>query len=312
MGQQLAFFTLRLALTLWFSPFRPEMTFDFRRAREHLIFGRDLLSTSVVGFLTRSIDNLIIGKALGAAAVGIYSMAFQFARLPILLISGPLQYVLYAQLVRIKDDQEAVGRTFFAVTRMLAIIVFPAVGMISAAHEPVFNLLLSKKWASSGHMFMIVAPACALQAVTAIGGTIRMAVGRTQMILWTTIEFGVVWLITLLVAVRFGLEWVAISYNMAALLYWPRAFMLLDQPIVGGSLLSYFRALAGPLVITSLCIGIFEQLVHAWVFTEWSQLFLGGFIAIMGILAGALIQRSILLRELSALRLSTLSERSAS
>ena len=129
-----------------------------------------------------------------------------------------------------------------------------------------------------------------------------MAVGRTQMILWTTIEFGVVWLITLLVAVRFGLEWVAISYNMAALLYWPRAFMLLDRAVVGGSLLDYFRTLAGPVVVTLVCIGIFEQLVHTWVLSEWTQLFLGGFIAIMGILSSALMQRPILLNEVEALR----------
>ena len=214
-------------------------------------------------------------------------MAFQFARLPILLISGPLQYVLYAQLVKIKHDNEAVGRAFFAVTRMLAIVVFPAVGMVSAADDPVFNLLLSKKWAASGHMFMLVAPACALQAVIAIGGTIRMAVGRTEMIFWTTIEFGVVWIITLLVAVRFGLEWVAVSYSIAALLYWPRAFILLDRPVVGGSIFDYVRTVAVPLVVTGICMCGFALVEHVWSFGDWGQLVLGGAIALMGIMASA-------------------------
>ena len=53
---------------------------------------------NIVGFMTRSADNLIIGKALSAASVGIYSMAFQFARIPMMLVTGPLQFVLYGQL----------------------------------------------------------------------------------------------------------------------------------------------------------------------------------------------------------------------
>jgi len=303
-GQQLVFFALRLSLTLWFSPFRPLLVFDFPRAVEHLTFGRDLLGTSVAGFVTRSLDTLIIGKMLGVAAVGIYSMAFQFARLPILLISGPLQYVLYAQLVKLKHDNEAVGRAFFAVTRILAIVVFPAVGMVSAAHEPVFNLLLSNKWEDAGNMFMLVAPACALQAVISIGSTVRMAVGRTKMILWTTIEFGVVWIITLLVAVRFGLEWVAVSYSMAALLYWPRAFILLDQPVVGGSIVSYLRTLAVPLVVTGVGMAAYTTVNHIWYLSELCQLLLGGTTALTGIAASTFLQRAVLQREVNALRLT--------
>jgi len=301
-GQQIAFFGLRLALTLWFSPFRPLMVFDFHRVRDHLTFGRHMLGTSIVGFFTRSMDNLIIGKVLGAAAVGIYAMATQFARLPILLISGPLQYVLYAQFVKIKHDPDLIRRTFFAVTRIVAIFVFPAVGMVSAAHEPVFNLLLSSKWSASGFMFMIIAPACALQAVIAVGATIRMAVGRTEMILWTTMEFGVVWLITLLVAVRFGLDWVALSYNFAALLYWPRAYMLLDQPVVGGSIFDYVRTLLAPLIVTIAGILIYGYITQEWSISQLCQLCLGGVIALLGILVSAITQRSALRGDVTALK----------
>src|SRR5207253_8340498 len=65
-------------------------------------------------------------------AVGVYSMAFQFARLPTLLISGPLKYVLYSHLVRIKSDLGALSHALVTLTRLLAVAICPAVGMVAA------------------------------------------------------------------------------------------------------------------------------------------------------------------------------------
>jgi O-antigen/teichoic acid export membrane protein len=187
------------------------------------------------------------------------------------------------------------------VTRGLAIVVFPAVGMVAVAHQAVFDLLLSAKWAPAGDLFMVVAPACALQAVTAIGGTVRMVLGRTDIMLKTTVEFGVLWVIALLVTVWFGLEWTAISYNLAVLLYSPRSLMLI-LPIVGGTLLLYFRVIASPIVITLVCVAVFREVTQGGAVGEWAQLVIGGILAVAGILASALAQRESLLKETALLR----------
>lgn len=300
-GQQLAFFAVRVVLTVWLSPFRPLMVFEFHRAREHIRFGRDLLNNNLIGFFTRSIDNLLIGKVLGSEAVGFYSMAFQFARLPMMLIAGPLQYVLYSELVKLKKHPLALGCTFFTLSRVLAILVFPTVGMVAAAHQAVFRVLLSDKWASSGHLFMIVAAACALQAVTSIGGTIRMVMGRTDILLRMTIESGVVWFITLLVAVRFGLDWIAVAYNISALVYFPRSMMLV-LPVVGGSLPSYLRTIAIPFLVSCGCILGFRQVTRFIALSDWSQLCVGGAFAVIGVVACIFIQRQTLRVEIAALR----------
>lgn len=300
-GQQVAFFGVRVVLTVWLSPFRPLMRMKGHLLKGHVAFSRDVLANNVLLFFTQSLDNLVIGKVLGSAAVGIYAMAFQFARLPMMLISGPLQYVLYAQLAKFKDNTEAVGQAFFAVTRGLAIVVFPAVGMVAAAHQAVFDLLLSAKWASAGYLFMLVAPACALQAVTAIGGTVRMVLGRTDIMLKTTVEFGLLRLVTLVLAVRLGLEWTAFSYNVAVFLYCPRSLMLI-LPIVGGTFASYFRVVVVPITVTLACIAVFREIIQIGVVGEWPQLFAGGILAIVGIVVSAWAQRKSLGRDVALLR----------
>ena len=218
-----------------------------------------------------------------------------------MLISGPLQYVLYAQLAKMGGDQAAVGRAFFAVTRALAIVVFPAVGMVAVAHTAVFDLFLSAKWAPAGYLFMVVAPACALQAVTAIGGTVRMVLGRTDIMFKTTVEFGLIRLVTLILSVRYGLDCTAFSYSLAVLLYSPRSLMLV-LPIVGGTLGSYVRLIAAPVAITLISIGVFREITQVAVVNEWGQLFLGGILAVAGMAASVLAQREMLREEMTLLK----------
>ena len=64
---------------------------------------------------------------------------------------------------------------YLFITRVLATLLFPVIGMVAAAHQPVFKILLSEKWSMSGDLFVLLAPACALQAVAALSGTVRMA-----------------------------------------------------------------------------------------------------------------------------------------
>jgi O-antigen/teichoic acid export membrane protein len=300
-GQQLAFYAVRVALVLTFSSFRPRLVFDWSSAKEHVIFGRNLMGTNLLGFLTGSAANLVIGKALGSASVGIYAMGVQFASLPSILIAGPLQYVLYAQLAPIKNDTAAIRRAVLFLTRTLALVIFPVVGMIAVAHQSVFDLLLSSKWMAAGELFMIIAPICALQAVTMLLATVAAVVGRTDIQLRNSAEFGILWSAALLTSVWFGLSWVGVALNCAVLAYLPRVFRM-ALPLIGCSFRAYLNALVVPTILTLFCAGFLVGLEQYVAFGDWQQLGVVGTIAAAGIGICVFLQRRTLVSELSAIR----------
>lgn len=300
-GQQLVFYSLRVALTFRFSSFRPTREFRFGDVREHLLFGRDVLGVNLVQFFTRSLDNLIIGKVLASAAVGIYSMAFQFARIPFMLVTGPLQYVLYARLAKVKDDTQAIRATFLVLTRILAMLLFPGMGMAAAAYDPVFTVLLSQKWAASGKIFMLVAASCTLQAVTALGSTIMLVLGRADRRLRATIEFGVIWVAALLASVSFGLEWAAITFNVAVLLYSPRQLMLV-LPLIECRAGTYWKTLAAPALATLGCIAVYEIVNQAWALGAWAQIGIAAALTLAGMAGIASAQFKSLKADIGLLR----------
>ncbi len=296
--QQLVQFSCRMLLTLTFSSFRPRLTFSATGLREHLLFGRDVIGTGILNFLAQSIDTLIIGKALGSAQVGIYAMAFLFARLPARVITGPLQYVIYSHLNQFKDDMPAVGLVFILLSRVLAILVFPAIALVAAAHEPVFRILLSAKWAEAGELFALVAPAIALQSVTAIFGTFRMAIGRTDLQLRATFEFASLWLGALLIASWQGLDWAAYALNAVTFLYLPRAMYLL-LPQIACSVSGYLRCLAVPAAASLAGVLLYHEATSLLHPGDWMAVFIGASLSVVAIALSAVVQLRALKAEAS-------------
>jgi O-antigen/teichoic acid export membrane protein len=301
-AQQIVFFTCRCFLTIILSPFRPHATFNLSKIKSHIAFGRDVIGATMVAQLVGSLDNLVIGHMLGSSAVGVYAMAMQFIRLPTIVVTGPLQFVLYSHLATIKDNLPAIRRTFLLVTRVLGIIIFPSLGMVATAHLTFFNILLSEKWSESSTIFMILATAGAVQTMLALGGDIMLIMRRTDLRLRVTIEFGLIWLCALMLSVSHGLYWIAIAYNCAVLLYVPRTLWLL-LPLIQCPLKMYLQAIIVPALGTLASILIYTEAVRIFAPHQYADAGLAILLAMLTSATCALLQLRSLLAESSLLAL---------
>jgi len=266
-AQQTVFFSTRLVLTLICSPFRPRLVFNLAAIKSDLVFGRDVLAVNMVEQFSGSIDNLAIGRVLGPAALGFFNMAFQFIRLPSDVVTGPLQFVLYSHLASVQDNLPVIRGVFLFFTRVLAIFIFPTLGMLAVAHVSIFAALLSAKWSESGTIFMILAMAGAVQAMMALGKDIMLVLGHANLRLRTTIEFGLLWLCALLLSVFFGIYWVAVAFNCAVVFYLPRLLWLILS-LIQCPLKSYLEAVIVPILVTLASIGLYA-VVSALVQLRW-------------------------------------------
>lgn len=302
-GQQVAFFAARMVLVVLASPFRPQAVLDRSVLGAHLTFGRDVLGNSLVNFCGRTLDNWVVGEALGAALLGVYSMAFQFARLPAMLVTGPLQYVLYAQLAPMKGSPAAMAPMLLLLTRLLALVIFPVMTVVAVAHAPLFTLLLSAKWAQAGQFFMLLAPATALQAVLAIGETLCFALGRTALQLRASAEFALLWIGALLVAVMFGLKAAALAYTLAVLIYaWRYMGRLL--PLLQCRFRDYGRAYLPALCSSAAAASAYLLLDGVWELALVEHMAASALLAITAVGCGLWTQKAALMQEVALLRLA--------
>lgn len=268
-GQQVVYFATRVTLACLLSPFRPTLELHWHAARAHVLFGRNVLGNGLTNYFARSFDQWVVGRVLGTAIVGTYSMAFLFARLPVLVLSGPLQYVMYAHLARIKDDPRAIAHYYLTMTRLIAAIILPAMGIAAVAHAPMFTLLLSPTWAEAGVLFSLIACGSALQALTGMGETVLFALGHTQRQLKASLAFAILWVVVLFACVTQGAPTVALGFSAIVCVYqWFYLRMVLR--VLELRMADYLRTIATPLFFTATAMMFYHLAMSHLTLPLWA------------------------------------------
>ncbi|MFY4731258.1 oligosaccharide flippase family protein, partial [Nitrospira sp. BLG_2] len=97
------------ALSFMIVPGRVRFRLDFAVAKELFHYGKFITGLVIVVFLTRELDNAVIGKLLGMDALGYYVIAYTLANIPSTYISKLLAKVLFPMFSKLQADKGALG-----------------------------------------------------------------------------------------------------------------------------------------------------------------------------------------------------------
>ena len=153
LGQQLITFLIAYTLV------RHSLRFKFtgENQRHFLTFGTRYSLIGFLEFLGSNLDSLVIGRVLGAAALGLYNRAFMLTNLSVEHPVNVITKVLFPMLCESQSNKSKTGKVFliciFAVGCLTTAICF---GMVPAAHDLILTLLGSK-WLDSVPIAMVLA-----------------------------------------------------------------------------------------------------------------------------------------------------------
>lgn len=183
--QYVTYYTLRATMLNAVAFVRPRFEFRLSAVVGHLSVGSSLLGTKLADFSGRLVENLLYGRAFGAAGLGIYTFANQAPRFVCEAASGPVWAALFAHALH--ERGEAIGRTHANLVRILATIVFPAAGLIAATAPEILRVILGPKWDAAAALLRILIPFYALNVVAGQSGAVLLARGRGWLLFWLSI-----------------------------------------------------------------------------------------------------------------------------
>lgn len=245
-AQSIANVAIRAPVILLAAKYKPRRVFNVEALGEHLRFARDTLGYAVMQVIGKQIDPFVIGKALGTAPLGLYTVAFRIMNLPAGVVATPVQTALYPRLSQLRDKPDELRALVLAATIGQAALVFPAMGAAAAASGAVFETLLSERWVMAGAIFSALAIAGMVQTISNFNSSLLQAMGRTGTRLQLTAEFTALWTVTAIIAAQFGIVAVAAAFSAVSLLYLPRSLSVLLKHIQC-SQLAYAKALFWPI-----------------------------------------------------------------
>lgn len=205
------------ACLLWFSSeWRPAFSVDRQAFRELWGFGGGLLGSNAVNYWNRNADNLLIGRFVGAAGLGLYTRGYSLVLLQMTSISAVVGRTLFPALSRMHGDIARIRHAYLQAVGVIAFVTFPlAIGLFVTA-KPLILTLLGPRWIGVVPIVQILAIAGVSDSIGTTTGVIFQAQGRTDILFRWQLIVGVVVIASFGVGVHWGVKGVAVAYAVAS------------------------------------------------------------------------------------------------
>ena len=211
--------TAAMTALLWLlSGWRPRAVFDRAAAKDLGNYGVYLLGYGSLNYWLRNGANLLIGKAIGAHALGIFARSYTLMLLPLNNVSNVFSQVMFPALAKVQKDIPRFRHHYLMATRLIALITFPLMMGAAALSEPLILLLLGAKWVEVVPIFRILCFVGMFQSIIQPAGSVYTALGKTKSMFHLTMVLVVAFVIVMIPGVRFGLFGVTYAYSARRLL----------------------------------------------------------------------------------------------
>jgi lipopolysaccharide exporter len=185
-------------------------------ARAVLGYGLPAAGGILLSALIFNIDYLIVGRELGATALGYYTMAFRMPELLIINVFFVVSSVTFPLYSRARNDPDRLRRGYLSSVRIQAAYGVCA-GLGVAAVAPVLvPVLLGPQWEPAVSALIALAVYAALRSLGAGANDLYKALGRPGLSVRISLVRLVVLVPTLILATRWGFTGVAWAQAGAA------------------------------------------------------------------------------------------------
>lgn len=207
------------SLVMLLAPARPRPGFDRDDARTLLRFGLPLAGASFLVFLMLNIDYVIVGRTLGPAALGFYTLAFNLSSWPSNLLSFSVRRVSIAGFAQLADDPTKLRTTFTRSFTALMTAVIPVCVLLSVLGGPLVRIVYGGRWEPAVGALRFLAVLGAARVAFDFCYDLLVGSGRTRVTLWVQ----GLWVALLIPILSLGAEWgrirgVAVAHAAVALL----------------------------------------------------------------------------------------------
>jgi O-antigen/teichoic acid export membrane protein len=202
-GQALVTAVVSVALVWHLSGWRPRWTYSRASLRTFGSFGLKTLAAKLLGYLITYTDNLLIGRYLGARALGVYSVAYNVMFLPVSRIAEPVQVVFYSAFAKLQDEPQRLGRAWLRGTELITSITVPAFLGLAIIAPDFVPVVLGDRWHDAVPVLQLLSIAGLAYSFQTLNWSVIQAMGQPG----TTLRFMIFAATITIAAFVAGLHW---------------------------------------------------------------------------------------------------------
>jgi len=163
---------------LW-GPWRslPMRRFGWRHCREVLSFGSFVMAHQMTTVFLANVDNIVVGRFLGSAALGQYTLAFQLGVVPGQRLCEVLGRVAFPSFAAVQNERKRLCRGFLRMMRVSFLLAAPLAFFIPLTARPLIQAMYGSQWLPAAAALQILAATAFFCAIDN-AGLVLTAAGR--------------------------------------------------------------------------------------------------------------------------------------
>lgn len=197
---------------------KPSLVFSMEAAKPLIGFGWKILATDLIGTVFNHLNAFIIGKRYGSSDLAYYSQGRKYPELINNNIEATMSAVLFPAMSLSTDieDIKAIRRKSL---KMMEFVLFPIMFGLFVIADRLIVVLLTEKWIPAVPFVRI---ACISSVLSILGTTLIQeikAIGRSDITLKLEFIKKSIYIIVILIAVRFGvlaIAWTSVVFQIVA------------------------------------------------------------------------------------------------
>lgn len=174
----------------WFAAgWRPSWPRRGAGAGSALRFGANLTGFNMMNYLSRNVDNVLIGRVWGEHSLGLYDRAYKLLLLPLQQINNPVAKVMLPVLSQTVSDPPRYRQAYLrAVSQMLS-VTLPGVAFMAGTADVLIPAVLGQQWRDAVPIFAALAFAGLMQMLNNPSGWLFVSQGRTRAyVIWGAVS----------------------------------------------------------------------------------------------------------------------------
>lgn len=171
------------AMSWWLAPTRARFVLNTSDLAEMWRFTRYVSLNGVIIYALLNLDDLIVAKLAGAAALGVYALSYRVVNTAVLFLIQPLGQVLLPTLSKVRGDAARFGTAFLRAVSAFACVSWLVTAVCATLTTELFALLApGSSWSQAIPIFRALLPFVLVRGINGAMGAMLTALGRPDLL----------------------------------------------------------------------------------------------------------------------------------
>ena len=224
-----------------------------------------------INYFSRNLDNILVGKYIGNAGLGLYNQAYQLMMYPVSNLTHVITPVIHPILARYQNNKAVIFQEYIKIVKILAILGLPISVFIYFSSPELIHIFLGEKWMEVVPILRVLSISIWVQMIMSSSGSIYQAAGRTDLLFISGLICSAVMIVSILFGVLYfkSLEQTAVLLVISFYINFVVSFYVLIKNVLQQSVFKLYALLARQ--IPSVIVLILAYLAEANLAKDWTS-----------------------------------------